>query len=81
MRFSAGCGTAYGWIQYDGTNAPVSGTIIDWAYESSCGTPILAGDMGAPAVGVPTLNQWGLMILIGLLAGAGALILRKKEQA
>lgn len=73
----------YGWIQYDGdTIFPIkSGTIIDWAYEENCNTPILAGDTGAPPVSVPTLNQWGLFALIALLAGAGVTRLRKQEEA
>ncbi len=82
VSFNAACGTAYGWIQYAGlTGQGISGTVIDWAYEDTC-TPILAGDtVGAPAIGVPTLNQWGLFALIALLAGAGVTVLRKQEQA
>lgn len=35
----------YGWIQFE-TTLPPAGNIIDWAYESSCNTPILTGDLG-----------------------------------
>ncbi len=71
----------YGWIQFEGNVTATQGTIFDWAYEDICGTPILAGDKGAPAVSVPTLNQWGLFALIALLAGAGVIRLRKQEEA
>ncbi len=57
----------YGWIQFQhDTGVPpfTQGTIIDWAYEDNCGTAILAGAGAAPAVPAPTLNQWGLIILI-----------------
>ncbi len=80
IRFPALCGTAFGWIQYRTDVLATQGTVIDWAYEDTCG-PILAGDNGlAPAVSVPTLNQWGLFALIALLAGAGVSVLRKQEQ-
>ncbi len=81
IRFDTACGLAFGWIRYSATADSTSSTIIDWAYEDNCGVPILAGDQGAPAVGVPTLNQWGLFALIALLAGAGVMMLRKQEEA
>ncbi len=80
IRFDTACGEAFGWIQYAANADATNGTIIDWAYEDNCGAPILAGDQGAPAVGVPTLNQWGLFALVALLAGAGVMRLRKQEE-
>ncbi len=90
VSFNTACGKAYGWIQYSGDTdfnggsnrmgSTIQGTVIDWAYEDTC-APILAGDIvGAPPVGVPTLNHWGLFALIALLAGAGVLRLRKQEE-
>ena len=55
----------------------MQGTVIDWAYEDTCGS-IPAGDRGAPLIPVPTLNQWGLLALVALLAGAGVMVLRKQ---
>lgn len=69
----------YGWMQVSGNADGSAMTIIDWAIEDS-GAPIHASDIGAPAVSVPTLNQWGLFVLIALLAGAGVRMLRKKEE-
>lgn len=69
----------YGWIQYHGNTSigsPQSGTIIDWAYEDQCNTPI-ATEAVAPT-GIPTLNQWGIIILISLLAGLSAKMLKKE---
>lgn len=85
VRFYDAVCDHFGWIQFrHDTGVPplTQGTIIDWAYEDTCNAPILAGDtVGAPAVSVPTLNQWGTLILIALLAGAGTLMLKKQEQA
>ncbi len=70
----------YGWIQFEGNVTATQGTIFDWAYETNCGTAILAGAGAAPAVPAPTLNQWGLLILMTLLAGAGTLMLKKQQE-
>ncbi len=78
VRFPAACGSALGWIRFQGIS-PTQGTVIDWAYEDTC-APILAGDRGAPLIPVPTLNQWGLFALVALLAGAGVIGLRKQEE-
>jgi hypothetical protein len=67
VRFNTDKGTRYGWIRYQGTS-PSSGVIKDWAYEDT-GGPIDACVVPEQAVTVPTLNQWGIMILIALLAG------------
>jgi hypothetical protein len=66
VRFNTDNGTQYGWIRFQGVS-PSSGVIKDWAYEDS-GGPISACVVPEP-VKVPTLNQWGIMILIALLAG------------
>ncbi len=73
----------YGWIQFrhDNVGPPFTqGTVIDWAYEDACGVSILAGDVGPPPVPAPTLNQWGLLILMTLLAGAGTLMIKKQQE-
>ncbi len=81
FRFEDCVPMLYGWMRVSQGSADGSSmNIVDWAVETS-GAPILAGDIvGAPAVGVPTLNQWGLFALIALLAGAGVRMLRKKEE-
>ncbi len=84
VRFnSAGCHAPdylLGWIQFEGISFR-EGTIIDWAYEEKCNTPIFAGAIeGGPLLSIPVLNQWGLFVLIALLAGAGVRVLRKKEE-
>ncbi len=80
VSFIADCGRAFGWIRYGASADSSQGTIMDWAYQDNCGTAILAGEIAAPAVPAPTLNQWGLFILIALLAGAGISVLRKQEE-
>ncbi len=81
VRFNTACGLAFGWIRYSANSNATIGTIHDWAYEDNCGTAIIAGNIGAPAVPAPTLNEWGLIVLITLLAGAGVSVLRKQEKA
>jgi hypothetical protein len=82
VRFNADCGTAYGWIQYQGvTNigGPMSGTIIDWAYEDTC-QPIQAGDTIGSDMPVPTMNQWGLIVFTLLLGALAARELRRSSR-
>ncbi len=85
VRFhSAQCQAAnwnYGWIRF--TNIDVQdSTIVDWAYESTCNTPIAAGDTTAAAPeAVPTLDEWGMLALAGLLSGAAVLRMKKKAKA
>jgi hypothetical protein len=69
----------YGWIRYRG-DSTTSGTIIDWAYEDTCNTPIAAGAKGSKvtATAVPTLDQWGMIIFTLLLGGLAARILGKQ---
>ena len=74
----------YGWIRYQGTTVPnslVSGTIIDWAYEDQCNTPIAAGaEQTKTTTSVPTLNQWGMIIFMLLPGGLAARKLQKQEK-
>jgi hypothetical protein len=81
VRFtSAACNGGnylYGWIDFEGDSYAQVGTIRGWAYEDNCNQPIQAG--ATCATSVPTLNQWGLLAMIGLLAGGGALALRRRE--
>lgn len=79
FRFDTPTGKKYGWIRFDGTSAPTSGVIVDWAYEDS-GSPIQACDIGIVPIPAPATDHVGLLILIALLAGASFKML-KKEQA
>ena len=60
MKFSSGGARHYGWIQYRGSvgsyyGYPIStGTIIDWAYESTPETPIKAGQTTDPTTTTTT---------------------------
>ena len=74
VRFLINGNTHYGWIQYRGDLLSASGTIIDWAYEDFPDTPIRAGQKQSPGspTTIPALNQWGIIVLILLLAGCGA---------
>lgn len=81
---STACGSQewnYAWIHFTATADATQGTIIDWAYEDRCNTAILAG-AGAmqQTTTVPTLNQWGLLALVALLAGSGAVAMRRREE-
>ncbi len=76
VKLSTAGGTRYGWIRYQGVSR-TEGLIHDWAYEDT-GAPIRCFDTST--VPAPTLNQWGLIILIALLAGAGVGVLRKQKK-
>ncbi|MDA8105820.1 MAG: IPTL-CTERM sorting domain-containing protein [Nitrospiraceae bacterium] len=76
----------YGWVYLDANGSGStfgSATIVDWAYESQCNTPIDAGAKASAGpvapVKVPTLDQWGMLALTALLSGA-AILRMKKEQ-
>ena len=78
VRFQTSGGTRYGWIGYGATADAGQGTITGWAYEDT-GAPIRACDTGMVTTTVPTLNQWGMMALIALLAGGAVTTLRRRE--
>lgn len=76
----------YGWIYLDvnGSGGTFgSATIVDWAYESECNTPIDAGAKASAGpvapVNVPTLDQWGMLALTALLSGAAILRMKKEH--
>lgn len=75
----------YGWIHFANTgnmSTTMSSTIDGWAYESSCDTAINAGaGVTAPArLNVPTLDQWGMLLMAGLLSGAALYRVRKDQK-
>ena len=69
----------YGWVQVNVAFKATSVTIVDWAWEDTPGASILAGDTGAPQQAIPTLNEWGIIVLMTLLAGAAAWKMNKPE--
>ena len=83
VRFKIGDNEHYGWIHFEGGNPPTYGKVIDWGYEDQPNTAILAG---APkykktTAKVPTLNEWGILILMALILEEGLRRMkRKKEQ-
>lgn len=79
VRFLISGEMRYGWIGYGATADAGQGTITGWAYEDT-GAPIRACDTGLVATTVPTLNQWGMMALIALLAGGAVTALRRRER-
>lgn len=84
VRFhSAACKGAswhYGWIRFRNSGVG-AGRVIDWAYEDSCDTGIAAG-AGAPIapISVPTLGEWGMLIMTGLLSGVVIHRMRKDQK-
>jgi hypothetical protein len=69
--------THYGWIQFRTTYDNVQSTsqILGWAYETEPDKPIHIEDCQA----IPTLNEWGVLILAGLILAEGGRRLRKKS--
>ena len=78
VRFTNGSGEHFGWIQVNVATDTASVTIVDWAYEEDADTSILAG-AGAVTQVVPTLNEWGIIVLMTLLAGAAAWKMKQPE--
>ena len=66
----------FGWIQVNLAAGSTSITIVDWAWEDTPDTPIPAGSFTAV---IPTLNEWGIIVLMTLLAGAAAWKMNKPE--
>ena len=70
----------FGWVQINVAANTSSLKIVDWAWEDTPGVSILAG-AGAPQpqAEIPTLNEWGIIVLMTLLAGAAAWKMNKPE--
>ena len=82
IRFEISGETKYGWIDFEGVVGQPGRVIIhDWAYEACSDTAIEAGATsgGADCEAIPTLNEWGMIILVGLLAAGGLAYSRKEE--
>ena len=77
VRFLISGKTHYGWVQFDATANRSPATIRGWAYEDVAEKAIAAGDTGQTPI--PTLNQWGMMFLAGLILLEGARQLRKRK--
>jgi len=58
----------------------VQGTIYGWAYEDVPERRIKAGDKGQSAQPVPTLNEWGMIFLMGLILLEGTRRLRNRSK-
>lgn len=84
VRFRIGANTHYGWIRlrsggYNGGPAEISA--IEWAYENTPDTPILAGDAGDGAEPIPipvSDSAWGLAALA--MGAFGLVYLRKRRE-
>lgn len=79
VRKQSGSDFNYGWIRIDvPTDTTNALKVIDWAYESTANTPILAGDMGPPPSAVPEPTS---MAIFGLGALGIAYRTRCKRKA
>jgi len=83
VQFKKGNDTHYGWIHFEGPNPPTYGKIIDWGYESEPDTPILAGapkyTQPTKTHTIPTLNEWGMLILMALILEEGLRRMRREK--
>jgi hypothetical protein len=80
MRLTDGADVYFGWIQVSVSNynnSGITGTLIDWAYESTPNAAILAGAGPGPAA-VPEPGTWAAAAL--LVGGAGYVRWRKRAK-
>ena len=68
----------YGWVQVSVAANSSSLTIHDWAYEDGIINPGSTG-IAEPVQAIPTLNEWGIIVLMTLLAGAAAWKMNKPK--
>jgi len=85
VKFKIGTNTHYGWIQIEGGDPPIYGKVIDWAYEDQPDTAILAGAKSSTEIetkitAIPTLNEWGIIILMALILEEGLRRMRRKKE-
>jgi len=62
FRFTTDSGTSwfYGWAKYSGADNGASGTLVEWAYNSTAGGAITAGQVPAPGA-IALLGAAGLV--------------------
>ncbi len=77
LSFQISGQTHYGWVQV--TEGASTQSVLQWGYESTPNTPIAVGAAVA-ATPVPTLSEWGMIILSSLLALATVFTLRRRQQ-
>lgn len=77
VRFDISGSTHYGWIRARVAANCSSTTIIDWAYEDQADTPI---HIQGPAINIPTLNEWGVLILMGLILMEGTRRIKRSRE-
>ncbi|ETR71291.1 MAG: hypothetical protein OMM_02599 [Candidatus Magnetoglobus multicellularis str. Araruama] len=86
VNFKIGDNTHYGWVQFEGPHASTYGKIIDWGYEDQADTHILAGEPEyiteeePRTATVPTLNEWGILILMALILEESIRRMRKEKE-
>ena len=69
----------YGWVQI--TEGATDQSILAWAYETTPNTPIVAGSTTSVSsvTSIPTLSEWGIILLSGLLALGAAISFRRRD--
>lgn len=70
VRFNIGDASHLGWIHFNSNGS--TREITGWAYDDEPDTT---------CQDIPTLNEWGLLILAGLILAEGARRIRRKEDA
>lgn len=79
LRCAIGGQTYYGWVQIE--EGTTDQSVLAWALETTPNAPIAAGATSSSApTPVPTLSEWGIIILSSLLAVGTLLTLRRQRQ-
>jgi hypothetical protein len=94
VRFDIGGNTHYGWVRIrvemdaypaNGVGTSVGSysklTILDYAYQSKPNTPLRVGDKeGLEVLTIPTMGQWGLIVLNLLLVIFGVQVVQERRK-
>ena len=86
VKFERSGNTHYGWVRLSVNQAGSEFTVHDYAYEDVAGASITTGDTGVEPVdiptqaSIPTLTEWGQILMAGLLLLGGIKMMRNREE-
>ena len=86
VKFERSGNIHYGWVRLSVNQDGSQYTVHDYAYEDVAGAPITSGDTESEPVelpiqaSIPTLTEWGQILMAGLLLLGGIKMMRNREE-